>query len=634
MQVTLAGALAARGFPVSCVLPQAKGPYLEHLPRERRARRSWDPQPLSLVHRLARFLRRRRPSLLFAAQHHTIVAAVLARRLAGSRMPLVAVQHNTLSEVCRNSRYRLTRWFIPTALRMLLPQAEMIGAVSEGVARDLASTLGPAPLAGDGALQSRRGEGLAERAAEPSGHPWLDRKEVPVVLGVGSLIERKDFPTLIHAFAHLARRRPARLVVLGEGPERPRLERLIGELGLADLVALPGFVANPLAYMAKADVLALSSRVEGMPTVIIEALACGTPIVATDCPHGPAELLGDGAYGRLVPVGDAEALGEALAATLSEPRDPERQRRRAAEFAVDRAVERYVQADPGLWRGERRRVDREGLRHDVRLVEPLERKPPARRPHRPHELGPRQQLDHGGSQLLGRIGPAQEARYARDDRVPTAWRIGGDDRNPGGSRLDEAARHALAVARWQHHRRRPPHRGFHDLWRRPAAPRHDALGVQGFQPGAVDEVGVFRAVVVLGTTEQDELRASGWLLLHQPRRRDEVADALAPKHARGHDEGVSHRSAMPPAPARVASCRCRTRRSGKPGRRSPAAAPRIPQGRCRSGRWHGCGRRSARRRRPRTSGVSQGRRLACTIPLPVSAATMPRVPASLAAGTP
>ena len=131
--------------------------------------------------------------------------------------------------------------------------------------------------------------------------------------------------------------------MLGEGPERPRLERLIGELGLADLVALPGFVENPLAYMAKADVLALSSRVEGMPTVIIEALACGTPIVATDCPHGPAELLGDGAYGRLVPVGDAGALGEALAATLSEPRDPERQRRRAAEFAVDRAVERYVQ---------------------------------------------------------------------------------------------------------------------------------------------------------------------------------------------------------------------------------------------------------------------------------------------------
>jgi glycosyltransferase involved in cell wall biosynthesis len=130
---------------------------------------------------------------------------------------------------------------------------------------------------------------------------------------------------------------------LGEGPERPRLERLIGELGLGAIVSLPGFATNPLAYMAKADVLALSSRVEGLPTVIVEALACGAPIVATNCPHGPAELLGDGTYGRLVPVGDVEAFGDALAATLSEPRDPERQRQRAAEFSVERAVERYVQ---------------------------------------------------------------------------------------------------------------------------------------------------------------------------------------------------------------------------------------------------------------------------------------------------
>jgi glycosyltransferase involved in cell wall biosynthesis len=295
------------------------------------------------VLRLAGFLRRRRPSLLLAAQHHTIVAAVLARRLAGSRVPLVAVQHNTLSEVCRNSRYRLTRWFIPTALRLMLPQAETIGAVSEGVARDLESTLGLPRSRVTVLYNPVVREGLAERAAEATGHPWLDHKEMPVILGVGSLVDRKDFPTLIRAFALLTRSRPARLIVLGEGPERPRLEQLVGELSLAELAALPGFVANPLAYMAKADVLALSSRVEGMPTVIIEAMACGSPIVATDCPHGPSELLGNEAFGRLVAVGDADALAKALTSTLSEPRDPERQRRRAAEFAVDRAVERYVQ---------------------------------------------------------------------------------------------------------------------------------------------------------------------------------------------------------------------------------------------------------------------------------------------------
>ena len=155
---------------------------------------------------------------------------MLARRLAGLRTPLVAVQHNTLSEVCRNSRYRLTRWFIPTALRLLLPRAETIGAVSEGVARDLAVDPWTAPSRVTVLHNPIVRKGPSPRARpRPRGTPWLDHKDVPVVLGVGSLIERKDFPTLIHAFSHLARSRPSRLVVLGEGPERPRLERLIGQ---------------------------------------------------------------------------------------------------------------------------------------------------------------------------------------------------------------------------------------------------------------------------------------------------------------------------------------------------------------------------------------------------------------------
>lgn len=342
VQVTLARALAQRGLPVSCVLPQAKGPHLRHLPERVQLVDLGTRNPLTLVRRLARYLRENRPRLLVAAQHHTIVAAVLARRLAGSRVPLVAVQHNTLSEVCRNSPYRLTRWFIPTALRLLLPQADTIAAVSEGVAQDLADTLG-IPRSRVTVLHNPViGEDHAARAAEVAGHPWMDDKDAPIVLAVGSLIERKDFATLIRAFAQLARHPSARLVLLGEGPERLRLEGLVGELGLTDRVALHGFVPNPLAFMAKADVLALSSRVEGMPTVIIEALACGIPVIATDCPHGPAELLCDGTYGRLVPVGNAEAMAQALDGALSERRDPDRQRRRAADFTVAKAVERYL----------------------------------------------------------------------------------------------------------------------------------------------------------------------------------------------------------------------------------------------------------------------------------------------------
>jgi glycosyltransferase involved in cell wall biosynthesis len=348
IQVTLATALVQRGFRVTCVMPQARGPYLKQLPASVDLADLATRSPVTLVRRLAGFLRRQRPSLLLTAQHHTIIAAILARALAHADVPLLTVQHNTLSEVCRNSRYQLTRWFVPATLRRLLPRAEIIGAVSEGVAQDLATTLGLPRDRITVLYNPVVRESLAAEAAAPAGHAWLDRKAAPVVLAVGSLIDRKDFPTLIRAFALLVRSRCARLVLLGEGPKRPQLEQLIGELGLADLVVMPGFVDNPLAYMAKADVLALSSRVEGMPTVIIEALACGTPVVATDCPHGPAELLGDGVYGRLVAVGDVEGLAHALDATLSEPADPERRRTRAAEFAVERAVDRYERLIRGL----------------------------------------------------------------------------------------------------------------------------------------------------------------------------------------------------------------------------------------------------------------------------------------------
>jgi glycosyltransferase involved in cell wall biosynthesis len=141
------------------------------------------------------------------------------------------------------------------------------------------------------------------------------------VLAVGRLSRQKDFPTLLRAFAS-RRHRSARLMILGEGSERPGLEALVKSLGLTAEVALPGFVENPFAYMARAGVFVLSSAWEGMPGVLIQALACGAPVVATDCESGPREVLQDGRVGRLVPVGDASALAQAIDSTLGEPRRP------------------------------------------------------------------------------------------------------------------------------------------------------------------------------------------------------------------------------------------------------------------------------------------------------------------------
>jgi glycosyltransferase involved in cell wall biosynthesis len=183
-------------------------------------------------------------------------------------------------------------------------------------------------------------------AEEPLDHPWFAAGEPPVVLGVGRLVKQKDFPTLVRAFARVRERRPARLLLLGETKKprrRRRLEELTRELGVEKDVAIEGFVDNPLPYMKRAAVFALSSAWEGLPGALIEAMACGCPPVSTDCPGGSAEILDQGRFGPLVPVGDDAALAEAIVQQLERPTAPELLEARAREFAVDVAVDHYLE---------------------------------------------------------------------------------------------------------------------------------------------------------------------------------------------------------------------------------------------------------------------------------------------------
>jgi glycosyltransferase involved in cell wall biosynthesis len=343
VSVTIANALAARGVKIACVLPEVTGPFLEQLSPEIDLVGLGARRPVALVLRLARWLRRARPAAVVAAQQHVIVATLLARRLAGIDFPITVVQHNTLSELCRQSRRPTVRWLMPSAARLLFRWADQVCAVSEGVARDLAAVTGIPVRRIEVVYNPAMTPAIATEAALASGHVWFDAKDRPVILGVGTLLPRKDFANLIRAFARVRRTQPARLVILGEGDERPDLERLARDLDVAADVDLPGFQANPYAFMARADVFVVSSRVEGMPVAIIEALACGCPVVSTDCPSGPAEILQEGKLGRLVPVGDEVALAEAITATLRAPPDPDDLRRRAADFSVERATEHYLQ---------------------------------------------------------------------------------------------------------------------------------------------------------------------------------------------------------------------------------------------------------------------------------------------------
>ncbi len=230
---------------------------------------------------------------------------------------------------------------MPNFIRIFYPWADEIVTVSNGVADDFASITG---------LRRERIQviynpvvtpEILEKAEEPLNHPWFTPGEPPVILSVGRLAKQKDYPTLIRAFALVHRECPARLMILGEGEERPKLEALIQELGLDDDVSLPGFVDNPYAYMSRAAVFVLSSAWEGFGNVLVEAMAVGTPVVATDCPSGPAEILGGGKWGKLVPVGDIEKIAKAIIETLEDLNRPD-VTKRAQDFGIEKLVQNYL----------------------------------------------------------------------------------------------------------------------------------------------------------------------------------------------------------------------------------------------------------------------------------------------------
>jgi glycosyltransferase involved in cell wall biosynthesis len=183
---------------------------------------------------------------------------------------------------------------------------------------------------------------LLEKAREPLDHPWFVEDAPPVILGVGRLEPQKDFETLIRAFHRVQSEREPRLVILGKGSERAKLERLVQSLGMDNSVQMPGFVDNPFQYMARADVFALSSRFEGLPGVLIQAMATGCPVVSTDCPSGPREILEDGRWGALVPVEDEEALAVAILGTIDSPHCLDELRERAQAFSASQAVDQYL----------------------------------------------------------------------------------------------------------------------------------------------------------------------------------------------------------------------------------------------------------------------------------------------------
>lgn len=334
-------ALAGRGYRVDLLKVRRHGPHLDEVPDGVRVVDLGARHTYACLPALVRYLRRARPAAMLSDKDRVNRTALLARWLAGVPTRLVLSSGTTIS-IDLATRGVLERWVQRFSMGRLYPLADAVIVTSGGVAEDMAAYTGlareriavvPSPVV-PAAL-------FSDPLPRPD-HPWIGDPVMPLILGVGELSNRKDFDTLLRAFARVRARRPCRLMILGRGGARERLLALAASLGVADDVDLPGFVPNPYVFMAHADLFAFTSRWEGLGFVLIESLAVGTPVVATDCPSGPAEILHDGRYGPLVPVGDDAALAQAILATLENPLPPETLREAARPYAIEAATDAYL----------------------------------------------------------------------------------------------------------------------------------------------------------------------------------------------------------------------------------------------------------------------------------------------------
>lgn len=384
VMLNLIQACVERGHKVDLVLCQVEGPYQNQVPKGVRVielktgSTSWlarayilaaDPLgflpllrsvllPLKTWKRfrhlpaLSRYLRHEHPQVVLSAMTHVNLMALWARRLARVETRLVVSEHITKVQAMKDEAKK-KRWhwrFLPPVIQRAYLWADAIIAVSDGVAEDLFLFTGIPRKRITTIYNPIVTPELHRQAQVPLEHPWFTPGAPPVVLGAGRLRPQKDFPILIRAFARARAVREMRLMILGGGKDEQKeaqskapLLALAKQLGVDDDVAFPGFVENPFAYMARASVFVLSSAWEGFGNVIVEALACGCPVVSTNCPSGPAEILENGKYGALVPVGDDAALADAILSTLRTPPDRDQLRTRAATFTVDHAAEQYLQ---------------------------------------------------------------------------------------------------------------------------------------------------------------------------------------------------------------------------------------------------------------------------------------------------
>lgn len=343
MRVHLINEIAGRGYRVDLVVADDRSPYMRRVAPSVHVEKVRTSNAVTGVPSMAAYLLRRRPPIVLTQRIRVNVLTQRANRLIGSPSRIYVTANTNITAQLASLRPEKRERQL-AMLRRYYPRNTGIIAISQGVADDLSEILGWSSghiaIAPNPVVTPE----LYRLASEPLDHPWFAPGQPPVILGIGRLEPQKDFATLVRAFALVRADRPCRLVILGEGAQRVELEGLAAELGIATDVDMPGFVDNPYAFLQHSALFAFSSRWEGFGNALAEALAIGTPVVSTDCPDGPAEILDGGRFGPLVPVGDPDALAQAMRQVMQTP--PERDVLRAASerYSQARSASAYLEA--------------------------------------------------------------------------------------------------------------------------------------------------------------------------------------------------------------------------------------------------------------------------------------------------
>lgn len=341
VRLTLARAFVSIGLEVDLVVADYSGAMEPDIPPGVNIYRLDARRMAFAVVKMARYFRERKPDAVLSAQDHVNVAAILARMLSRQRFELATSMHVMPADDANRPILTRAHW-MPYVIRLLYPFSDQVIAVSQDIASDLEDVSGfprrnvlvvhnPVDV-----------EHVRKLGAEPLSHPWFADSDAPVIIGVGALGAKKNFSVLIDAVVAVRKTRPVRLVLLGEGPYRARLEKQIVDNDAADYIELAGYVTNPAAYMARAAMLGLTSTSEAFGNVLTEAFACGCPVVSIDCHGGPSEILANGRFGELVDGYDPEDYAAAICRTLDRPRDVDRLLNRAREFDVKIVAEKYL----------------------------------------------------------------------------------------------------------------------------------------------------------------------------------------------------------------------------------------------------------------------------------------------------